>query len=199
MSWLDYDNDGLLDLYAVNGAVETIGTLRGTPYPYRMKNRLLHNDGGVRFVDVSDGAGPALQLEAVGRGLAVGDLNNDGRLDMIASNNNGTPWLLVNETRNVNHWLLVRLEGTTTNRMGLGAEVGVVRKGQTTVWRRARTDGSYVSASDARVHFGLGVGGAIESVVVRWNGGDDLPGFFGPIIPGAQRSGGSFLNSRSGS
>ena len=171
VSWIDFDNDGFLDAYMVNGAVETINALRGTPYPYRMKNRLLHNDGGLKFADVSGGAGPALQLEAVGRGLAVGDLNNDGRPDMIVSNNNGTPWLLLNQTAKSNHWLLVQLEGTKTNRMGLGAEVSVVRKGRKTLLRRAHTDGSYVSASDARVHFGLGADAAIDSVVVRWNGG----------------------------
>ena len=136
-SWLDYDNDGFLDLYAVNGAVETVNALRGTPYPYKMKNRLFHNDGGRKFTDVSDTSGAALQLEAVGRGLAIGDLNNDGRVDMIATNNNGQPWLLLNQDESAGHWLLVDLEGVKTNRQGLGAEVGVLRPGGRIIWRRS--------------------------------------------------------------
>jgi len=171
VSWIDYDNDGFLDLYTVNGAVETVNALRGKPYPYFMKNRLFHNEGGHNFVDVSDSSGPALQLEGVGRALAVGDLNNDGRPDMIATNNNGSPWLLLNQTGNGNHWLTVELEGVRTNRMGLGAEVGLMRPGGKTIWRRAHTDGSYISAGDPRVEFGLGPDTAIDGIKVRWNGG----------------------------
>jgi hypothetical protein len=171
VSWLDYDNDGFLDLYAVNGAVETVNALRGTPYPYRMKNRLFHNESGRRFSDISDASGPALQLEAVGRGLAIGDLNNDGRVDMIATNNNGQPWLLLNQSTAAGHWLLVELQGVKTNRQGLGAEVGVLRAGGKTLWRRSHPDGSYVSSSDPRVHFGLGGDTKIDGVVVRWVGG----------------------------
>ncbi len=170
VKFLDYDNDGLLDMYAVNGAVETISALRGKPYPYQMKNRLFHNDGK-KFIDVSDVSGPALQLEAIGRGLAIGDLNNDGRIDMIATNNNTRPWLLLNQDSSGGHWLLVQLEGTRTNRGGLGAEVGLLRTGQKPLWRRSQPDGSYISASDPRVHFGLGESTKIEGVVVRWVGG----------------------------
>ena len=171
VDWLDYDNDGFLDLYATNGGVAMVAANRGTMYPYRMKNRLFHNDGGHRFIDVSDASGAALQLEAVGRGLAIGDLNNDGRIDMIANNNNGQPWLLLNQDRVGKHWLLVQLEGVQTNRQGLGAEVGVIRKGQTTIWRRSHPDGSYASSGDPRVHFGLGSDGQIDEVIVRWIGG----------------------------
>jgi hypothetical protein len=170
VKFLDYDNDGFLDMYAVNGAVETVAAQTGKPYPYQMKNRLFHNDGK-KFLDVSDSSGPALQLEAVGRGLAIGDLNNDGRVDMIATNNNGQPWLLLNQDASGNHWLLVQLEGVKTNRGGLGAEVAVLRPGQKPLWRRSQPEGSYVSASDPRVHFGLGDSTKIDGVVVRWVGG----------------------------
>ena len=167
VSWLDYDNDGLLDLYAVNGGVETVNSQRGKPYPYLMKNRLLHNDGGRKFTDVSDASGAALQLEAVGRGLAIGDLNNDGHLDMIATNNNSQPWVLINQASGAGHWLMVQLDGGKA----ASAEVGVLRKGQKTVWRRSRRDGSYISSSDPRVHFGLGKNAKVDGVVVRWVGG----------------------------
>jgi len=170
VKWLDYDNDSFLDLYTVNGAVETVNALRGKPYPYQMKNRLFHNDGK-KLMDVSEVSGAALQLEAVGRGLAIGDLNNDGRVDMIATNNNGRPWLLLNQDQSDGHWLLVQTEGTRTNRMGLGAEVAVLRRGRKPLWRRSQPDGSYVSASDPRVHFGLGDSEKIDGVVVRWVGG----------------------------
>src|SRR5262249_2668750 len=110
VKFFDYDNDGLLDLFAVNGAVETISSLRGKPWPYQMKASLFHNDGR-RFIDVTAASGPALQLEAVGRGLAIGDLNNDGHVDMIATNNNGPLWLMLNQDAPDSHWLLVQLEG----------------------------------------------------------------------------------------
>ena len=99
---------------------------RDKPWPYQMKNKLFHNDGR-KFIDVSSASGPALQLEAVGRGLAIGDLNNDGRVDMIATNNNGQPWVFLNQSAPDSHWLLVQLEGVKTNRDGLGAEVGLLR------------------------------------------------------------------------
>jgi hypothetical protein len=139
-----------------------------------MKNRLFHNNEGRGFTDVSDVSGAALQLEAVGRGLAIGDLNNDGRVDMIATNNNGQPWLLLNQDTSGGHWLLVELQGTKTNRQGLGAEAGVLRKGRKTLWRRSHPDGSFVSSGDPRVHFGLGnlsSDAKIDGVVVRWVGG----------------------------
>jgi hypothetical protein len=136
-----------------------------------MKNRLFHNDGGRHFTDVSDHSGAALQLEAVGRGLAIGDLNNDGKVDMIATNNNGKPWLLLNQDAAGGHWLMVSLEGVKTNRQGLGAEVGLLRPGGKVMWRRSQPDGSYESASDPRVHFGLGQDTKIDGVVVRWVGG----------------------------
>jgi hypothetical protein len=155
----------------VNGAVETVNALRGEPYPYKMKNRLFHNNGGKGFSDVSEISGPALQLEAVGRGLAIGDLTNDGRTSMIATANNGQPLLLLNQDAAAGHWLLVELQGVKTNRQGLGAEVGVLRAGQKTLWRRSHPDGSYASSSDPRVHFGLGRDTKIDGVAVRWVGG----------------------------
>jgi hypothetical protein len=91
-------------------------------------------------------------------------------MDMIATNNNGAPWLLRNESTSGAHWLLVQLEGVRTNRDGLGAEVAVLQPGRKPVWRRSQPDGSYVSASDRRVHFGLGDYARIDGVVVRWVG-----------------------------
>jgi hypothetical protein len=169
--WIDYDNDGNLDLFIANGAVSIVEALRGEPYPYHERNQLFHNDGSGRFREVSGEAGPALALSEVSRGVAVGDVDNDGRVDILVSNNDGPTRLLLNDDASARHWLSVRLEGVQDNRMGLGALVGLVRKGQPTLWRRAHTDGSYLSASDARVHFGLGGSPSIDAVVVRWPGG----------------------------
>lgn len=170
--FFDYDNDGLLDLFIANGAVTLIDSLASEPFPYRQKNQLFHNEGpGRGFRDVSSIAGAALQLSEVSRGAAFGDVNNDGQVDIVVTNNNGPVRLLLNEGVSRGHWLQVRLEGTKANRQGIGAQVGVSCLGESTLWRRAHTDGSYLSAQDVRVHFGLGASPRIEAVVVHWPGG----------------------------
>lgn len=171
--WFDYDNDGRLDLFIANGAVSTTEAQRGkTPWPFLQTNQLFHNEGpGKRFREMSAVAGPAFQLQGVGRGAAFGDVDNDGHVDIVVTNNNGPARLLLNQTAGPNHWLSIRLEGGKSNRMGLGARVGLERSGQPTVWRRCHTDGSYLSASDARVHFGLGADPAIQAILVQWPNG----------------------------
>jgi hypothetical protein len=165
VQWFDYDNDGWPDLFIANGAVTIIEAQRGEPYPFHQPNQLLHNEGG-RFRDVSGEAGPALKLSEVSRGAAFGDIDNDGRIDIVVTNNNGPVRLLHNESRNGNHWLTVRLQPES-----YGARIAVLRKGQKTLWGRVHTDGSYLSASDARVHFGLGDQPTVDAVVVYWPDG----------------------------
>lgn len=128
--WFDYDNDGFLDLFVANGAVAVVDSLRGTRYPYHQRNRIFHNLAGRKFVDVSESAGPALLLSEVGRGAAFGDIDNDGRIDIVVANNNGPVRLLLNQTGSKQHYLQIRLEGVNTNRSGLGARVAVLRHGQ---------------------------------------------------------------------
>ena len=166
--WFDYDVDGWLDLFTANGAVTIIEALRGTPHPFRQKNQLLRNIGGSKFRDVSHEAGAGLTALDVGRGAAFGDVDNDGDVDVLVTNNGARARLLLNQVGTSGHWLQVQLRGTTDNRQGLGARVGLRRRNGTTLWRRARTDGSYLSASDPRVHFGLGPTADIEAVVVHW-------------------------------
>ncbi|NNG13327.1 MAG: CRTAC1 family protein, partial [Halobacteria archaeon] len=170
--WFDYDNDGDLDLFVANGAVKIEEDQRGEPYPYREKNQLVRNDGPDGFTDVSAAAGPALALQEVSRGAAFGDIDNDGDVDIVVANNNGPVRLLRNEATDTNHWMTVKLQGSRTNRDGLGARVGLLRKDSVALWRRVHTDGSYVSANDPRVHFGLGDDTEVEGVLVTWPGGD---------------------------
>jgi hypothetical protein len=170
--WFDYDHDGWLDLFVSNGAVTIIEALRGDRFPFRQKNQLLRNLGEGRFADVTSETGPAFEIAEVSRGAAFGDLDNDGDIDVLVTNNGAPVRLLLNQTdTRITNWLQVRLEGVEDNRQGLGARVGLRRADGTTIWRRARTDGSYLSASDPRVHFGLGAASASCTVVVQWQRG----------------------------
>jgi len=169
--WFDYDNDGDLDLFVANGAVKIEESLRGQPFPYRQRNQLIRNDGADGFSDVTGAAGPALALVEVSRGAAFGDVDNDGAIDIVIANNNGPTRLLRNTAGAGNHWLTVQLHGTRSNRAGLGARVAVLRAGLPPLWRRAHTDGSYLSANDPRVHFGLGAAAGPRAVGVVWPDG----------------------------
>ncbi|MGH9395866.1 MAG: CRTAC1 family protein [Terriglobia bacterium] len=174
--FFDYDNDGLLDLFIANGAVTIIDALRGNLFPYNQKNQLFHNEGaGKGFSEVTGIAGPAFELSEVSRGAAFGDVDNDGNVDILVSNNNGPVRLMLNEAGRKRYWLQVRLEKAKGNRFGIGSRVGVFRKGESPLWRRAHTDGSYLSSSDVRVHFGLGGNPRIDAVVVQWPGGPGGP------------------------
>ena len=169
--WIDYDNDGWPDLFVANGAVNIVEALRGQPSPYRMRNQLFHNLAGRRFEETSAAAGPAFARADIGRGAAFGDIDNDGDVDIVVTNNTGPVRLLLNQLGARNHWLQVRLDQRPGNRFGIGAWIGVERAAGATLWRRVRTDGSYLSASDVRVHFGLGSSSAITAVVVQWPDG----------------------------
>jgi hypothetical protein len=179
--WFDYDNDGRPDLFVANGAVNIVESQRGQPFPFRMKNQLFHNLGS-RFEETSAQGGAAFQRAEVSRGAAFGDIDNDGDVDVVFTNNNGPVRLLLNQTRHPstgsgqapsasNHWLEIRVEQPSGNRFAFGAWVGVERTGRPILWRRVRTDGSYLSASDSRLHFGLGDSTSVTAVIVQWPDG----------------------------
>ena len=164
VDWFDADNDGWLDLFLANGAVTLREEQRGQPYPFAERNLLLWNPGGgAPFLDVSDRAGAVMRLAEVSRSAAFGDVDNDGRVDVLVTNNNGPVRLLRNESR-AGAWLSVDADEP-------GARIGVFRAGQPALWRRRHTDSSYLSASDPRVHFGLGTATKIDKIVVEWADG----------------------------
>ena len=169
IKFLDFDNDGFLDLAIANGHVQDNVASIDKSTTYRQTVQLLHNRQGASFEDVSRGAGAAFLQPIVGRGLAIGDYDNDGKMDILVVNSEGAPMLLHNETPTRNHWLLCRLVGKQSNRDGIGAMI-TVRAGGKKLLRHCATDGSYLSASDRRVHFGLG-DVTEASVTVRWPDG----------------------------
>jgi enediyne biosynthesis protein E4 len=179
-AWFDFDNDGWLDLLAVNGTVQIIEALRQAhdPFPLHQRRLLLRNLGNGRFEDVTDRAGMVFRMSEVGRGAAFGDVDNDGDIDVVVANNNGPTRLLVNNIGNRAHWIGLRLVGEGGRDM-LGARVEIVRKAGS-LWRRVRSDGSYASANDPRVLVGLGDSAEPVRVRVRWPDGrleerSDLP------------------------
>lgn len=172
-AWIDFDNDSLLDLLTVNGAVVVIPSLveQGDPYPLHQPNQLFRNLGNGRFADVSDTAAEALGLSEVSRGAAFGDLDNDGDPDVLVTNNNGPARLLINQSRNGHHWLGVRLLTGEPPRDALGASAQLFVAGKPTLWRRVRVEAGYASANDPRLRFGLGTSASVERIVVRWPDG----------------------------
>jgi enediyne biosynthesis protein E4 len=171
-SFFDYDNDGWLDLLVANGAVQLLPELirKGDRYPLGQPNQLFHNDGQGKFVEVSDLAGAVFQLPEVSRGAVFGDIDNDGDTDVLIINNNGPARLFLNQVGNRNHWLGLRLTGKDGRDM-LGAQVEIVVSKDKTLWRRARTDGSYLAANDPRVLVGLGNAIRVDAVRVHWPDG----------------------------
>jgi len=142
-------------------------------YPYAMPSRLYENrpgNGGFKLFDASDQAGPPFQVARVGRGLAAGDLDNDGRVDALILAQNEPLVYLHNLTENPGHFVTLRLEGTRSNRDGVGARVTVVAGRHRQVAHRLG-GGSYQSANESRLHFGIGDRSRVDSVEVRWPSG----------------------------
>jgi hypothetical protein len=167
--FLDYDNDGWKDVLIAQGHVlDTIET-SGSGLRYKEAPLLAHNSG-TAFVDVSSKAGVVFKERWAARGLAVGDIDNDGREDAVITTNNGPAYLLHNETTNKNHWLTIRLAGTKSNRDGVGAAI-TVHTGRNVQLYTITSGGSYCSASDLRAHFGLGQNAAADEIEIRWPSG----------------------------
>ena len=169
-AWFDFDNDGWLDLLAVNGAIQAVKGRGADPFPYAERRLLFRNRGDGRFTDVTAEAGAVFKELDVGRGAAFGDIDNDGDVDVLVSNLNGPVRLLTNNIGTRNHSVCLRLVGEGGRDM-LGARVEVIRHAKPTLWRRVKTDGSYASANDPRVLVGLGESTEAPAVRVRWPDG----------------------------
>jgi hypothetical protein len=169
--FLDYDNDGWLDLFVTNGAVNIVESQRGEPVPYKMPNQLFRNLGTGRFAEVSAQAGSAFQRPEVGRAAALGDIDNDGDTDVLVTNNIGPARLWRNEVGSRKGWLQVRLDAPGGNPRGYGSRIQVSGKGLTPLVRRVGTSGSYLAAGDPVAHFGLGDHEGPVVVRVEWLGG----------------------------
>ena len=176
-AWFDFDNDGWLDVLAVNGTVQDVGPETVAPFPYAQTNQLFRNLADGRFEEVTKRAGAVFEASAVSRGAAFGDVDNDGDVDVLVANDNGRAQMLLNRAAGRRHWLGLRLVGTPPRDM-LGARIAIVRNDGTTLWRRARTDGSYASANDPRVLVGLGDAAEVRRVRVHWPDGavEEWPG-----------------------
>src|SRR6202451_2500896 len=168
--FFDIDNDGWPDLILVNGHVYPEVDSQHLGSNYKEPRILYHNNGDGTFRDISATAGAGITTAASARGLAVGDLWNDGRMSAVISNMNAAPSLLVNQIRNSNHWVAIRTVGTKSNRDGIGARIRVKTPSRILV-DEVRSGSSYDSNNDMRVHFGLGVATKIEWVEIRWPSG----------------------------
>jgi thioredoxin-like negative regulator of GroEL len=164
-AFLDVDNDGHLDVAIANGHVDDFRP----EIPYAMPAQLLVGGDGGHLTDVSDRAGPPWRVSRVGRGLAAGDLDNDGRVDLLLLAQD-TPLAYFHNRTPAGHALTLRLEGTASNRDAVGARVTVIAGGRRQVaWRFG--GGSYQSAPDPRLHFGLGDSDRVEAIEVAWPSG----------------------------
>jgi len=169
MRFLDYDNDGWKDLLV--GQAHVMDTIEITyPQLHYREPMLLARNTGHGFVDVSSDSGSVFHEAWVSRGMAIGDIDNDGRLDAVVTENGGLAHILHNETQTENHWLTLNLVGHKSNRDAIGAEVKIITaqgQQQATV----STCGSYLSSGDKRVHFGLGSQAAVKAIDIRWPSG----------------------------
>jgi hypothetical protein len=162
----DFDNDGLKDLFTANSAILD-NSLEIEHRPFRLPNTIFRNIGGFRFENVSSTAGPSFAFPAAHRGAAFGDLNNDGKVDVVVTVLNGPPEILMNRTANHHHWILLNLVGVRDNRDGLGTKVKITTA-HGSQYNEATTALSYNSSSDKRVHFGLGEDAVIDRIELSW-------------------------------
>jgi hypothetical protein len=167
---VDFNNDGYKDLFSANSHVSENADIDPQQH-YLQTNAIFENMKDNTFQDVSTHAGPGLGLRAAHRGAAFGDLNNDGKIDIVVSVIAGHAELLYNTTANGNHWLLIQTIGTKSNRDGIGTQIKLTSQSGLVQFNQVTTAGSYASSSDKRVHFGLGRDKLAKEITLRWPSG----------------------------
>ena len=165
----DFDNDGYKDLFAANSDILD-NSMDLAHRPYALPNGLFRNKGNLTFEDQSAKAGASFSVPAPHRGAAFGDLNNDGKIDIVVTVMNGLPQILMNRTSNKNHWIILKLRGVKSNRDGLGTKVKITTA-LGSQFNAAITAVGYNSSSDKRVHFGLGTATVIDKIELDWPSG----------------------------
>jgi hypothetical protein len=168
--FMDYDNDGWKDLLIVQSHVMDTIEISEPSLHCRESPALLHNEHGGKFVDVSSASGAVFHQQWAARGLAIGDIDNDGKLDAVVTSNDGPAWVLLNKTETSNHWITLKLVGVKSNRDAIGAQVRVLTSAGEQC-ATVTTTGSYQSSSDKRLHFGLAGADFVREIEIRWPSG----------------------------
>jgi len=168
--FFDYDNDGWPDILAVNGHVYPQMENASVGTTYRQRMLLFHNERDGKFREVAAESGAALMTPRASRGVAFGDLDNDGFIDVVVNNLDGKPTILKNDGGSRNNWVTIKLIGGGKNRDAIGARVKVV-SGELTQWDEVHAGGGYLSADDPRLHYGLQRKTKVDLVEVHWPDG----------------------------
>jgi hypothetical protein len=166
----DFDNDGFKDLFSANSHVSENANLDPQQH-YKQTNAVFQNMRNGEFQNVSERTGAAMQISAAHRGCAFGDLNNDGKIDVVVSAIGDPAELLYNTSADNNHWLLIETVGVKSNRDGIGTQIKITTLSGTVQYNQVSTAGSYASSSDKRVHFGLGHDKLVKEIELRWPSG----------------------------
>lgn len=170
--FIDYDNDGYVDIFSANGHPQAVIEQLTDYEKYAQQDQLFHNNGDGTFTDVSQTSGAYFSEELVGRATASADYDNDGDVDIVIMNSNQRAVLLRNEGGNRNNWISIRLIGKQNNRDGIGSKV-IVNAGGITRVAEVKSGSSYASGSDLRLLFGIGRAEKIESILVNWQNGTE--------------------------
>jgi hypothetical protein len=170
VGFVDFENAGRLDLFVSNGHIYPEVDTHGLGTKYRQRKQLFRNLGNKRFQEITEEVGDGLLLEKSSRGAAFGDYDNDGDIDVLVVNLDDRPTLLRNDTAGGNHWVTFQLDGTKSNRDGIGARIRVTANGSTQS-AEIHAGGSYLSNNDRRAHFGLGAADRVQQVQIQWPSG----------------------------
>jgi hypothetical protein len=170
LKFFDADNDGWPDIFIANGHVNPQVDQHRFGVTYAERPLLFHNLGNGRFEEIGQRAGEPFKRRYVGRGASSADFFNDGKIDLLVNVIDGSPLLLRNQTVGSGHWIRIKTIGVQSNRNGFGARIQV-KAGNLTQTAEVRANSSFESASDSRLHFGLGQASHVDSITIRWPSG----------------------------